>query len=109
MGQPKGSTGNPNGRPKGAVNKVTMEVKQAFKNLLEMNTPNMIEWMERVAATEPAKALSLCADLAEFIVPKLARTELTGKDGDAIEHKDVSRSDAQILADFLSNNKKGNK
>lgn len=94
-------------KPKGAVNKVTMEVKEAFKNLLEMNTPNMIEWMERVAAKEPAKALSLCADLAEFIVPKLARTEHTGADGGAIETKDVTQSDADILAQYLSNNKKG--
>lgn len=92
-------------RPKGVPNKMTMEIKEAFKNLIEMNTPNMIEWMERVAIDDPAKALSLCADMAEFVVPKLARTELTGKDGGAVEHKDVTKSDADILAQYLKGKK----
>ena len=34
-------------------------------------------------------------------VPDLSRTELTGKDGAAIEHKDVSKSDAEIIAQYL--------
>lgn len=69
---------NPAGRPKGAQNKATIEIKEAFRNLIELNTPNMIGWLERVAAENPAKALELCGSLAEFIVPKLARTEHTG-------------------------------
>lgn len=73
-----GQSGNPNGKPKGP-NKVTTEIKEAFRNLIEQNTPNMIAWMEEVAAEDPAKALSLCADLAEFVVPKLARTDINAK------------------------------
>lgn len=34
-------------------------------------------------------------------VPDLARTEHTGKDGAAIETKDVTKSDADILAQYL--------
>ena len=34
-------------------------------------------------------------------VPDLARTEHTGKDGAAIETKDVTKSDAEILAQYL--------
>jgi hypothetical protein len=34
-------------------------------------------------------------------LPDLARTELTGKDGDAIEHKDITRSDAEIIAQYM--------
>jgi hypothetical protein len=81
----KGVSNNPNGRNKGVPNKVTMEIKEAFKNLIELNTPNMISWMQDIADKDPAKALSLCADLAEFVVPKLARTEtkVTGE----ITHK----------------------
>lgn len=81
MAFPKGQK-NPNaGRRAGSQNQVTLEIKEAFKNLIELNTPNMISWMERVAEDDPAKALSLCADLAEFVVPKLARSELTGLEG----------------------------
>lgn len=78
----KGHTNNPNGRPKGAKNRVTTETREAFKNLLEMNTPNMIGWMERVAEDDPAKALDLSAKLAEFVIPKLGRTELQPLDGE---------------------------
>lgn len=74
------------GRPKGSPNKVTQDVREAFKNLLELNTTNMIAWMEQVAADDPAKALTLCIALGEFVVPKLQRAELTGKDGGAMEH-----------------------
>ena len=69
------------GRKKGTPNKATQETREAFKNLLEMNTPNMIGWMERVAEKDPARALSLCSELAEYVVPKLNRTEITAKDG----------------------------
>ncbi len=40
-------------------------------------------------------------------VPDLNRTELTGKDGGAIEHKNITKSDADILAQYI-NNKKDN-
>jgi hypothetical protein len=75
MPPPKGKSNNPLGRNKGVPNKITMEIKEAFKNLIEQNTPNMIAWMQEIADKDPAKALSLCADLAEFVVPKLARTD----------------------------------
>lgn len=38
-------------------------------------------------------------------VPDLARTEHTGKDGGAIETKNVSKSDAEILAQYLDKKK----
>lgn len=74
------------GRQKGSLNKVTSEIKEAFKNLIEQNTDNMIGWLDRVAKDDPAKALSLCADLAEFVVPKLARTDLAGDQDNPIRH-----------------------
>jgi hypothetical protein len=33
---------------------------------------------DRVAESDPAKALDLLARLAQFVIPKLARTDLTG-------------------------------
>lgn len=75
------------GRPKGRTNKVTANIRQAFQNLIELNTPNMIKWLERVAEEDPAKALSLCGDLAEYCIPKLSRTEI--KEEITIEHIDT--------------------
>ncbi len=66
--------------------------------MLEMNTYNMIEWMARIALDDPAKALSICADLAEFIVPKLARTEIDQKIDQRITHVEIMVSDARTTA-----------
>jgi len=69
------------GKQRGAQNKATKDIKLAFQNLIENNLDNMTKWLEQVAATDPSKALILVKDLSEFIVPKLARQEMTGKDG----------------------------
>lgn len=81
----KGKTNNPNGRTPGIQNKATRDFKEAVNNLLEMASPRFVEWLDRVAATDPAKALDTCSKLAEYAFPKLARTEMTGKDGSPIQ------------------------
>ena len=72
---------NLNGRPKGAANKVTQELKDAFALLLQNKLPEFEGWLERVAETDPAKALDLAIKLSERFVPALARQEITGADG----------------------------
>lgn len=72
------------GRQKGSINKITSDVRQAFANLLESNSQNLSGWLKRVARKDPGRALDIVARLAEYHVPKLARTEVTGKDGGPI-------------------------
>jgi hypothetical protein len=74
------------GRTKGVPNKSTAIVREAIANLLERNAPNMDKWLNEVAADDPYKALDLMNKLSEYHIPKLARTEVTGKDGEAQEH-----------------------
>lgn len=78
----KGQSGNRGGRPKGTPNKATAEAREAFKKLLDKNTPQMQKWLDQVAMEDPAKAMDLVLKLAEYVLPKLQRQELTGKDGD---------------------------
>ena len=66
------------GRVKGAENKITKEIKQAFKELVEMNLGNITKWMSEVAKENPAKALEFMHSFAQFNVPMLARTEHVG-------------------------------
>lgn len=77
--------GNP-GRPKGAVNRTTKEIRTAYQNLVEMNLDNMTLWLTQVAAEDPNKAMDLMLRLSEYIIPKLARQEITGKDGQELFH-----------------------
>ena len=77
----KGTSGNPNGRPKGVANRISQELREAFALLLENNLEEYEIWLARVAAKDPAKALDLALRISERFIPTLARTEVTGKDG----------------------------
>ena len=80
MGFEPGHPGGP-GRPPGALNKQTRDIRQAYQNLVEMNLENMTTWLASVAAEDPEKAMDLMLKLSEYIIPKLARQELVGNDG----------------------------
>lgn len=82
-GPGKGKTNNPNGRPAGTQNKVTRDIKEAYRMLIENNLDNLTTWLEIIAAKDPEKAIRIIADLSEYVVPKLARSEFVGgKDDD---------------------------
>lgn len=69
------------GRKAGVPNKATADARRAIADLLDMAAPKMVKWLDRVAETDPAKALDLVFKAAEYHIPKLARTELTGAGG----------------------------
>ena len=73
---------NRGGRPVGIKNKQTSAIRTAYQNLVEMNLDNMSMWIAEVAAEDPKAAVDLMIKLSEYVIPKLARTEVTGKDGD---------------------------
>lgn len=83
MAKPKGSK-KAGGRVKGTPNKVTVEFREAVNRLLQYAAPEMTEWLKSVAQEDPSKALDHVHRIAEYAHPKLARTELTGKDGGAL-------------------------
>jgi len=69
------------GRAKGTPNKSTAEIRDAYQKLVESNLTNMTEWLTLVAAENPEKAMDLMLKLSEYMIPKLARQEVTGADG----------------------------
>ena len=77
----KGEVTNPNGRPKGKPNKTTVEIREAYQRLVEDNLTNMSLWLADVAAENPEKAMDLMLKLSEYMIPKLARQEVTGAEG----------------------------
>lgn len=70
------------GRPKGLPNKATVNAREAIAAFVEQQTPRLGHLLERIEAEDgPAAAFRCIQDLLEYHVPKLQRTELTGKDG----------------------------
>ena len=70
------------GRKPGTVNKNTKQIREAYQKLTEDNLDNMTLWLHQIAADDPAKAMDLMLRLSEYIIPKLARQELVGNDGE---------------------------
>jgi hypothetical protein len=82
------------GRPKGTPNRSTAIVREAIARLLENNAENMETWLKTVAEGDPEnnikpqpdKALDIIQKMAEYHIPKLARTEVTGDANQPIHH-----------------------
>jgi len=71
------------GRKKGIPNKATATAREAIARFIDDNAPRMAGWLDEIAQKKGPEAAFRCvADLLEYHIPKLARTELTGKDGE---------------------------
>ena len=83
------------GRPAGVPNKSTSAVREAIATLLDRNSEKMDEWLQLVAygdselgvKPQPDKALDIMQKLAEYHIPKLARTEVVGDKNTPLELK----------------------
>jgi len=69
------------GRAKGVPNKSTAAVREAIAKMAELNAPRFSNWLDQVAAKSPEKACDIYLRAIEYHIPKLARTEVTGQDG----------------------------
>ena len=90
MGAPKGRPKPAGaGRAPGTPNKATADARKAIADFVDGNAHRMLEWLDAVAAgdaahdraPDPAKAFDLFQKVIEYHVPRLARSEVTGKDG----------------------------
>jgi hypothetical protein len=94
-GNSQNLTNRGRGRPKGAINKTTIEFRETIQKLLDKNTDNVSIWLEDIAngdpltdrKPDPYKALDMLSKLAEYAAPKLARTEHVGNNDGPIEMK----------------------
>lgn len=73
----KGISGNPAGKPKGAVSASTESVKAYYLDLLNGNLANIQEWLNRTAETDPKGALDFLIKLSPFVIPKKSESEVT--------------------------------
>lgn len=65
----KGHVNNPRGRPKGAINNVSKEVKEIMADILKKRLKNI---HARLDSCEPKDELQFLAKISEFVVSKPA-------------------------------------
>lgn len=88
----KGQSGNPAGRKKGVPTKATARFKEALNELLEKSADDMIGWLAEI--DNPKDRFVVLKDFAEYIHPKLSRTDVQNLD------KDGNPSDSNVTINF---------
>lgn len=69
------------GSRKGRPNKATADVRACVALVAQNLSPEVEDWIRKGAKKQPLKAAQVLGQLLEYHIPKLARTEVTGKDG----------------------------
>lgn len=75
MGLPKGKTNNPEGRPAGTPNKLTIELREALKTALSGEIERIPEYLNSLDEKDKLEALS---KFMPYILPKFSTIEITG-------------------------------
>ena len=64
------------GRPKGAVNRSTEEMKLTIARAVNNTLNTITKDLEEIKKRDPEKAMDLALKLMEYALPKLSRTEM---------------------------------
>ena len=67
------------GRPVGALNRSTEQMKLTLARAANKTLDNISEDLEKIRKDNPEKAIQLALQLMEYVMPKLSRTELKGE------------------------------
>ena len=74
------------GRKAGKSNKATILAREAIARFVDGNSAKLQEWLDEVHDRDgPLAAIKCFSDLIEYHVPKLSRTEVTGKEEGPVE------------------------
>jgi hypothetical protein len=72
------------GRQTGTPNKATAAAREAIARFVDGNADRLQGWLDEIHRDRGAEAAFGCfTSLLEYHVPKLQRSEVTGKDGEA--------------------------
>jgi len=67
------------GRKKGTANKTTKQIRESIQKFISMNSDEFAQWLKDIP--DRKERFDVVCKLAEYVLPKLQRTEHTGEDG----------------------------
>ncbi len=63
------------GKKRGYTFDETKQAQEAIANLVNLNTPNMIKWLDEIAQNNPKDAFDCLVKIMEYHLPKLNRSD----------------------------------
>lgn len=78
----KGTTNNPNGRPRGAVNKATKKTKELIAKFVDENFDSI---MKDLKVLEPKDRVAAFISLLKYVVPPARDQEAEEERADAVK------------------------
>jgi hypothetical protein len=90
-----GESGNPDGRPKGAANKITTEAREVFARIMEGQLDRVEDALSQLYRESPLHYLQVFARLAPYFIPRQMAASFD------MNSPDVVRSVAQNILDQL--------
>jgi len=93
----KGQSGNPNGRPTGAKNKVSEDLREVMSDFLQHEFDVL---KKKVVKLSPKDRMRFFSDCLPFVIPKLQTTTLTNDIGQQIENLSSEQLD-QLMNKIL--------
>ena len=85
MAAPAGNNYNPGGRPRGAVNETTRQIKEVFARILEGREEELSQALDKLREKDPKSFLEMYVKISQRFVPEVSRAEVTGLDGEAFQ------------------------
>lgn len=78
------------GRPVGAVNRSTEQMKLTLARAANKTLDTISEDLDRIRKDNPEKAIQLALQLMEYVMPKLSRTEMKAEINQRIQQINVN-------------------
>lgn len=88
----KGTTNNPNGRPKGKPNRITKEVREYLRELIEKQLPQI---KRDLRALEPKDRLLILEKLMQYVIPK--------QQPERAQQTDENKNPGQLIIEVIDN------
>lgn len=92
------------GRKKGTPNKQTKEIREAYQFLIENNLENLDNWLNRVAESNPEKAIGILLKVTDYVLPKLDKVEVLEEQVDEYDNmteeelmEEIKRLDKEVF------------
>jgi uncharacterized protein YeeX (DUF496 family) len=78
------------GRPPGALNRSTEQMKLTLARAANKTLDTISEDLEKIRKDNPEKAIQLALQLMEYVMPKLSRTEMKAEINQRIQQISVN-------------------